>query len=248
MTTTSIELSPDALKLLKRAAKLKSVSLFFEEGQQVARSLITDGLLIATGHGEYKITPQGLRHVYEIEPAPKVSASSLADTAPKPKKPRMTPAAKPAPKPRTATAAPAPQSLNKVLQTKRFSRLSDRQQAMLRFVDRYVREIGYPPTIREIGDNIGISSTSVVNYNIERLEALGWLDRTDGVSRGIRLVQELPGNRAKPPIQIDHGVLRIFVNLSAEPETVIEMAQAGIERLLETIAEAQKAKANHATE
>lgn len=69
--------------------------------------------------------------------------------------------------------------------------LSPRQQKMLEFIKRFVVEHGYPPTIREIGLATGISSTSVVDYNLSALERMGYLRRDPEISRGI----ELMGNR-----------------------------------------------------
>lgn len=66
-------------------------------------------------------------------------------------------------------------------------RLSDRQKRIMEFIGRYVGANGYPPTIREIGEAAGISSTSVVKYNLEKLARLGYLERTKEVSRGLRL-------------------------------------------------------------
>jgi repressor LexA len=66
-------------------------------------------------------------------------------------------------------------------------KLSDRQEAMLEFITSFIDENGYPPTIREIGKACGISSTSVVNYNLNKLEREGLLARDREVSRGLRL-------------------------------------------------------------
>ena len=69
--------------------------------------------------------------------------------------------------------------------------LSDRQRRMLEFIQRFGDDSGYPPSIREIGTAVGISSTSVVNYNLNRLAEEGYLDRDQNVSRGIRLTERL---------------------------------------------------------
>jgi repressor LexA len=69
--------------------------------------------------------------------------------------------------------------------------LSPRQQAILEFIRAFTDEHGYPPTIREIGKHCNISSTSVVNYNLNKLEQEGLLLRDREVSRGLRLTQEL---------------------------------------------------------
>ena len=70
-------------------------------------------------------------------------------------------------------------------------KLSDRQRRMLDFIVAFTEENGYPPSIREIGKAVNISSTSVVNYNLNRLVEEGYLDRDQNVSRGIRLTDKL---------------------------------------------------------
>jgi repressor LexA len=57
----------------------------------------------------------------------------------------------------------------------------------LTFIDDYMDEHGYPPSIREIGAAAGISSTSVVDYNLRILERDGHLRRDREVSRGLEL-------------------------------------------------------------
>ena len=70
-------------------------------------------------------------------------------------------------------------------------KLSDRQRRMLDFIQAFSTDNGYPPSIREIGAAVGISSTSVVNYNLNRLVEEGYLSRDQNVSRGIRLTEKL---------------------------------------------------------
>ncbi len=68
--------------------------------------------------------------------------------------------------------------------------LSKRQQDILEFTQEYMVEQGRPPTIREIGKAVHITSTSVVNYNLAKLEQRGYLDRDPDVSRGLRLTEK----------------------------------------------------------
>jgi len=75
--------------------------------------------------------------------------------------------------------------------------LSERQQNMLQFIRDYISDHARPPTVREIGNAVGISSTSVVDYNLRVLERDGHLKRERELSRGI----ELPG-RGAPSIQV----------------------------------------------
>src|SRR5918998_5491554 len=66
--------------------------------------------------------------------------------------------------------------------------LSAKQQAILRFIRDFIRDKDYPPSIRDIQDGCGISSTSVVDYNLKALERLGHIRRDREVSRAIELV------------------------------------------------------------
>ena len=66
--------------------------------------------------------------------------------------------------------------------------LSRRQRAILDFIERFLDENDYPPTIRDIQRELGISSTSVVDYNLKVLEGRGLIHRNKNISRGIELV------------------------------------------------------------
>lgn len=76
---------------------------------------------------------------------------------------------------------------------KDFNKLSERQQNILKFMATYMNDHGFPPTIREIGEATNINSTSVVNYNLNKLVDAGYIDRTGKKSRGLRLVAPVPG-------------------------------------------------------
>ena len=69
--------------------------------------------------------------------------------------------------------------------------LSERQNKILEFLKTFTLDNGYPPTIREIGKAVGITSTSVVNYNLDALQRAGYIYRDRTVSRGIRLAEGL---------------------------------------------------------
>jgi repressor LexA len=75
---------------------------------------------------------------------------------------------------------------------------------MLAFIREFLAKHGYPPSIREIGEAVEISSTSVVNYNLNVLEKRELIARDRTVSRGIRLLDEVPG-----PGGTLHGLIRI---------------------------------------
>ncbi|MGJ3238173.1 MAG: transcriptional repressor LexA [Anaerolineae bacterium] len=80
---------------------------------------------------------------------------------------------------------------------KEFSKLSERQQNILKFMVSYTDKNGFPPTIREIGEATSINSTSVVNYNLNKLVKAGYIDRSDRVSRGLKVIAPIPGHSHK---------------------------------------------------
>ncbi len=69
-------------------------------------------------------------------------------------------------------------------------KLTKRQQKILDFIKWFTDEHGYPPTVREIGSDVKISSTSVVSYNLKQLVKRKYLYREEKVSRGTRLSDE----------------------------------------------------------
>jgi repressor LexA len=68
--------------------------------------------------------------------------------------------------------------------------LTKRQEQTLDFIRSSIRERGYPPTLREIGEHMGIRSTNGVNDHLRALERKGYLRREDMKSRALRVVGE----------------------------------------------------------
>ena len=66
--------------------------------------------------------------------------------------------------------------------------LSLRQNSILQFSKEFLTEAPYPPPIRDIRNGCDISSTSVVDYNLQILERKGFIQRQREVSRGIQLI------------------------------------------------------------
>ena len=92
-----------------------------------------------------------------------------------------------------------------------YRRLSNRQTQILDFIRQFMRDHSYPPSVREIGDGVEITSTSVVDYNLKVLAKRGYIRRDPDISRGIELLdndgERLP-ERVSVPIrgQIAAGV------------------------------------------
>ncbi len=68
--------------------------------------------------------------------------------------------------------------------------LTKRQEQTLDFIRRCIEERGYPPTLREIGEHMGIRSTNGVNDHLRALERKGYLRREDMKSRALKLVEQ----------------------------------------------------------
>lgn len=64
--------------------------------------------------------------------------------------------------------------------------LTDRQVEVLEFIIGHIQDTGFPPTIREIGEQLQIRSTNGVNDHLKALEKKGYLLREDAKSRAIR--------------------------------------------------------------
>jgi len=66
--------------------------------------------------------------------------------------------------------------------------LSPKQERIINFVTEFLDDKGYPPTIRDIAAGCEISSTSVVAYNLNKLEQAGYIRRHSDISRGIKFL------------------------------------------------------------
>ena len=65
-------------------------------------------------------------------------------------------------------------------------KLTDRQEMVLQYIESSIADRGYPPTLREIGNFMGIRSTNGVNDHLRALERKGYLLREDMKSRALR--------------------------------------------------------------
>lgn len=73
--------------------------------------------------------------------------------------------------------------------------LSRRQRAILEFIEGFLDDNDYPPTIRDIQHELDISSTSVVDYNLNVLEQRSYIRRNRNISRGIELTSRSTSRR-----------------------------------------------------
>lgn len=82
--------------------------------------------------------------------------------------------------------------------------ISSRQRSILEFIKKEVREKGYPPSVREIGEAVGLASSSTVHGHLERLEKKGYIRRDPTKPRAIEILDEefLPGKEDKDIVRV----------------------------------------------
>ncbi|MET3288649.1 transcriptional repressor LexA [Brevibacillus fluminis] len=70
------------------------------------------------------------------------------------------------------------------------SKLSNRQQSIIDFIRKEVKDKGYPPSVREIGEAVGLASSSTVHGHLARLEKKGLIRRDPTKPRAIELLSD----------------------------------------------------------
>jgi len=81
-------------------------------------------------------------------------------------------------------------------------KMSGRQKRIIKFIERFLSDNGYPPSIRDIQAGCDISSTSVVDYNLNILESRGHIRRHADVSRGITLLTRTQTSESLMPVPV----------------------------------------------
>lgn len=69
--------------------------------------------------------------------------------------------------------------------------LGERHRKIMEFLTKFQEKNGYSPSIREIGESIGVKSTSLVDYYLKQLDELNFIDRDNHISRSIRILRPM---------------------------------------------------------
>ncbi|MDQ4138263.1 MAG: transcriptional repressor LexA [Actinomycetota bacterium] len=85
--------------------------------------------------------------------------------------------------------------------------LTDKQRAILEFISRSVAQRGYPPSMREIGNAVGLASLSSVTHQLKRLELAGYLRRDANRNRALEVLVDLPGDAAEGAAPVDDAAM-----------------------------------------
>jgi repressor LexA len=80
--------------------------------------------------------------------------------------------------------------------------LTQKQQQVLDYIARHIKTCGYPPTVREIGEAVGLSSSSSVHAHLRSLEEAGFIIREASLTRAIRIVDDDSTVRTKTIVNL----------------------------------------------
>lgn len=83
----------------------------------------------------------------------------------------------------------------------RLERLTSKQNQIYDYIQRYTRQRGYPPSVREIAAAVGLKSPSTVHFHLKAMEAAGVVTRGAGKTRSITLVEsDCPEQENRVPL------------------------------------------------
>src|SRR5687767_8198324 len=93
--------------------------------------------------------------------------------------------------------------------------LSGRQQEIWEFLAEYVGKHGYPPTVREIGEAVGLASPSTVHAHLANLERAGLLRRDPTKPRALDLIGHRRAQPATEPVEPEQPRLPLLGQIAA---------------------------------
>ncbi|MDR0500975.1 MAG: transcriptional repressor LexA [Coriobacteriales bacterium] len=83
---------------------------------------------------------------------------------------------------------------------KKTDSLGKRQAEILTFLGDFAKKTGYPPSVREIGNAVGLSSSSTVHTHLSQLEVKGYIRRDGSGARAIIILKDEHGNPVAPEV------------------------------------------------
>ena len=111
-------------------------------------------------------------------------------------------------KPPSLTSSDRPATVANVRSTSEVKLLTKRQHEIYDYVTGYVHRHGYPPTVREIGEAVGLASPSTVHGHLANLERAGYLRRDPTKPRALELVGR--ERAAAEPGAVDAARVRVL--------------------------------------
>ncbi|MRS05295.1 hypothetical protein EG832_19080, partial [bacterium] len=113
-------------------------------------------------------------------------------------------------------------SSEEVVMARRNLGLSERHRKIMEYLTKFQNSNGYSPSIRQIGDSINVKSTSLVDYYLNQLQQMGFIDREDRISRSIRVV-----NPVSETASLKEKVTEAVQNVAATLSDLVSIPLAG---------------------
>ena len=111
--------------------------------------------------------------------------------------------------------------------------LNKREKTILKFIEKQIMTDGYPPSVREIGQAVGLSSTATVHGYLERLEKKGYIKKKDKKGRTLRLLKGSTGETKKTSSK-DFYTQKEFVEVPVVGKITAGMPILAVENVTDT--------------
>ena len=107
----------------------------------------------------------------------------------------------------------------------KMEKLSRMQQRVYDYIAESIAEHGYAPSVREVGEALGLKSPSTVHFHIKHLQEMGLIEKSAGKGRAITLKKQLQAVPVAPqPVEIDElAPRRRQVNLAQNGQIVVAL-------------------------
>ena len=80
--------------------------------------------------------------------------------------------------------------------------INKRERAILRYIERQINTRGYPPSVREIGKAVGLSSTATVHSYLNKLEEKGYIKKQDKKGRTLKVIKGIHGEEKNQDVEL----------------------------------------------
>lgn len=109
-------------------------------------------------------------------------------------------------------------------------KMTDKDFQILDFISSQLENKGFPPSVREICDAVGLSSTATIHARLKKLENLGYLERDQAKNRSMRLVNK----GSSPVVKVDTGVYDKYLDVPMYGKVTAGMPITAIQDNTET--------------
>ena len=113
--------------------------------------------------------------------------------------------------------------------------LNKREKAILKFIEKKIKEDGYPPSVREIGKAVGLSSTATVHGYLAKLREKGYIKKEDKKGRTLKLLKGGDGEKIQnEPAQKNYYAEKELIDIPLVGKITAGMPILAVENVTDT--------------